>query len=44
MEAAGSVQAYLAPMIDNENVADLLEQEAFNISYRKYDWSLNGTR
>ena len=44
VEAAGSVQAYLAPMIDNENVAALLEQEAFNISYRKYDWSLNGTR
>jgi hypothetical protein len=44
VEAAGSVQGYLAPMVDNENVASLLEQEAFNISYRKYDWSLNGTR
>ena len=44
VEAAGSLQAYLAPMIDNEKVADLLEQEAFRISYRKYDWSLNGTR
>ena len=44
VEAAGSLQAYLAPMVDNEKVADLLEQEAFKISYRKYDWSLNGTR
>ena len=44
VEAAGSLQAYLAPMIDDEQVADLLEQEAFEISYRKYDWSLNGTR
>lgn len=44
VEAAGSLQAYLAPMVDNEKVADLLEQEAFNIGYRKYDWSLNGTR
>ncbi len=44
VEDAGSLQAYLAPMIENEKVADLLEQEAFKISYRKYDWSLNGTR
>jgi len=44
VEAAGSLQAYLAPMLDNEQVADLLGQEAFEISYRKYDWSLNGTR
>ena len=44
MEAAGSLQAYLAPMIDDENVAQLLEQETFKISYLKYDWSLNGTR
>jgi len=43
-EAAGSLQAYLAPMIDDENVARLLEQKAFKISYLKYDWSLNGTR
>ena len=43
-EAAGSLQGYLAPMIDDENVARLLEQEAFKISYLKYDWSLNGTR
>jgi len=42
VEAAGSLQAYLAPMVDNENVSELLEQEAFKISYLKYDWSLNG--
>ena len=44
VEAAGSLQAYLAPMVDNKAVADLLEQEAFKVSYRPYDWSLNGTR
>ena len=44
VEAAGSLQSYLAPMIENEKVADLLEQEAFKISYSNYDWSLNGTR
>ena len=44
VEAAGSLQAYLAPLVDNEKVADLLEQEAFKISYLKYDWSLNGKR
>ena len=42
--AGGSLQAYLAPLVDNEEVADLLAQEAFEISYRKYDWRLNGTR
>jgi hypothetical protein len=44
VEAAGSLQAYLALMIENEKVADLLKEEAFKISYRKYDWSLNGKR
>ena len=44
VEAAGSLQAYLGPMVDNKAVADLLEQEAFKVSYRPYDWSLNGTR
>ena len=42
--AAGSLQAYLAPMVDNAEVAGLLKQGAFEISYRKYDWRLNGTR
>jgi hypothetical protein len=31
-------------MVDDEDVAELLKQEAFEISYRKYDWRLNGTR
>ncbi|MDG2046338.1 MAG: DUF547 domain-containing protein [Halioglobus sp.] len=42
--AAGSLQAYLAPLVDNREAAELLEQAAFEISYRKYDWRLNGTR
>ena len=42
--AAGSLQAYLAPMVDNAEVAGLLKQGAFEISYRKYDWRLNGAR
>jgi Protein of unknown function, DUF547 len=43
-EVAGSLQAYLAPMVDNENVSELLEQQALKISYLRYDWSLNGRR
>jgi hypothetical protein len=42
--AGGSLQSYLASMVDDEDVAELLKQEAFDISYRKYDWRLNGTR
>ena len=42
--ASGSLQSYLASMVDDEDVAELLKQEAFEISYRKYDWRLNGTR
>ncbi len=41
--AAGSLQAYLAPMVDNAEVADLLKRDAFEIHFRKYDWRLNGT-
>jgi hypothetical protein len=41
---SGSLQAYLASMVDDKDVADLLEQDAFKISYRRYDWRLNGTR
>lgn len=44
VEAAGSLQAYLAPMVNNEKVAGLLKQEVFKISYNTYDWSLNGSR
>ena len=42
--ASGSLQSYLASIVDDKEVADLLKQEAFKISYRKYDWRLNGTR
>ena len=41
---AAHCKPILAPMVDNKEVADLLAQEAFDISYRKYDWRLNGTR
>lgn len=41
-EASGSVQAYLAPLVDNADVSVLLEQDAFKIRYLPYDWSLNG--
>ena len=44
VNAGGSLQAYLASMIHNKEIADLLQQEAFKVSYRKYDWRLNGTR
>ena len=43
VEAAGSLQAYLAPLVENQAVAALLEDEAFKIRYQKYNWSLNGT-
>jgi hypothetical protein len=44
VEAAGSLQAYLAPYVKEEKAADLLQQEAFKVSYQKYHWRLNGTR
>ncbi|MEH6584011.1 MAG: DUF547 domain-containing protein [Halioglobus sp.] len=39
----GSLQDYLAPLVDNEKIANLLRQNAFEISYLNYDWNLNGT-
>jgi hypothetical protein len=41
-EASGSVQAYLAPLVDNAEVSVLLTEGALRISYLPYDWSLNG--
>ena len=41
-EASGSVQAYLAPLVDNAEVSSLLARGEFRISYLQYDWSLNG--
>ncbi len=43
-EAAGSLQAYLAPFVENEKAKALLEQEAFDMDYIDYDWNLNGVR
>jgi ABC-type transport system substrate-binding protein len=43
VQAAGSVEAYLVPLVDNPEAAKLLENSGFNISYMDYDWSLNGT-
>lgn len=42
-QAAGSVQAYLAPLVTNTRVAERLGSGEFTIRYLAYDWSLNGT-
>jgi hypothetical protein len=44
VEAAGSLQDYLAPLVKDEEVAEQLEKEAFEIEYLRYDWRLNGKR
>ena len=44
VEAAGSMQAYLSHFLDDETVADLLEQNAFEVNHLRYDWSLNRRR
>ena len=44
VEAAGSVQAYLARFVDDEEAAGLLQQNALEVDYLPYDWSLNGKR
>ena len=43
VEAAGSLQAYLAPLVASEEAAVLLEQSAFEVDYLRYDWNLNGS-
>lgn len=42
VEAAGSLQAYLAPLVDSQQAAELLLQDAFEVDYLRYDWDLNG--
>ena len=42
-QAAGSVQAYLAPLVADAEVAKLLDSGELTIRYLSYDWSLNGT-
>jgi hypothetical protein len=44
VEVAGSLQAYLAPLVKDEDVTENLEKGAFEIEYLDYDWRLNGTR
>lgn len=44
VEAAGSVQAYVARFVDDAQAADLLQQSAFEVDYLPYDWGLNGRR
>ena len=41
VDAAGSLQAYIAPYVDGE-VAALLREGAFSVRYLDYDWDLNG--
>ncbi len=40
--AGGSVQSYLADYVTDPEVAALLREQAFDIRYLDYDWSLNG--
>ena len=42
-EASGSVQKYLASLVDDAEVSALLARGDFRIRYLPYDWSLNGT-
>lgn len=41
-EESGSVQAYLAPLVEDPEVSSLLSRDGFKISHLDYDWSLNG--
>ncbi len=42
--AAGSVPRYIAPFVDDEEVAAALRDDLFELRYLKYDWSLNGVK
>ncbi|NQX89507.1 MAG: DUF547 domain-containing protein [Halioglobus sp.] len=42
IDNAGSLQAYLAPLVDDANAAALLADGAFSIRYLPYNWRLNG--
>ncbi|MDX1734423.1 MAG: DUF547 domain-containing protein [Halioglobus sp.] len=41
IDAAGSLQAYVARYVDGESAA-LLREGAFSVKYLDYDWNLNG--
>ncbi len=40
---SGSLQAYLARYVADPEVAGLLREEAFEVRFLDYDWSLNGS-
>ena len=42
VDAAGSLQAYIAPYVARQDSASLLEQGDFEVDYLPYDWDLNG--
>jgi hypothetical protein len=42
--AAGSVPRYIAPFVDDEEVAAALRSDRFKLRYLDYDWSLNGMK
>ena len=42
--AAGTVQRYIAPFVDDEEVAAALREDRLKLRYLKYDWSLNGVK
>lgn len=39
---SGSIQKYIAPYINDPNLATKLKNETVKIKFLKYDWSLNG--
>jgi hypothetical protein len=40
---SGTLQAYLAQYVSDPDVAKLLREEAFELRFLDYDWSLNGS-
>jgi hypothetical protein len=42
-QAAGSVQRYIAPFIEDERARQTLARDGLKVRHLAYDWSLNGT-
>jgi len=42
-EKSGSVQQYIADLVQDPELADKLRNDSFKVKYLSYDWSLNGT-
>lgn len=40
---AGSIQAWLARYVDDDALRDSLQRDDWDIDFKDYDWSLNGT-